>query len=244
MSKWTKEELDYVNEKFKKGLSAEEISSVGKKEKKLERSPLSVEYKVYPELCGLLENGKSYEDVAKLFNRTAKDVKTIEKKYNEIKKDKFPTSEKSSNNDSSKTMYTNVGGYVLNNTNIQTDSFDLNELYDVNRKMDAMLNFYENYSRLNKLKSEKIITENFYTEVSNRLNEFKFNTKLFVNDLISNDDNDDNDDNNNNNNDKTETKKSTKYVSKNVSKNDSKNDSDSDDVEIEIPVKKFNKRLI
>ena len=32
MSKWTKEELDYVMEQFKKGLSAEEISKEGKKE--------------------------------------------------------------------------------------------------------------------------------------------------------------------------------------------------------------------
>ena len=100
MSKWTKEELDYVTEQFKKGLSAEEISKEGKKEKILDRSPLSVEYKAYPNLCDMLEKGKSYEEVAKLYNRSVKDVKSIEKKYNEIKKDKFsndkPTNDKPS----------------------------------------------------------------------------------------------------------------------------------------------------
>ena len=142
MSKWTKEELDYVVEQFKKGLSAEEISKEGKKEKILDRSPLSVEYKAYPNLCDMLEKGKTYEEVAKLYNRTVKDVKSIEKKYNEIKKDKFtndkPTNDKPSydkfqNNDKDKTMYTNVGGYVYNSTN---DDFDLNQLHDINRKMD------------------------------------------------------------------------------------------------------------
>jgi hypothetical protein len=254
MSKWTKEELDYVDDKFKKGLTAEEISKEGKKDKILDRSPLSVEYKTYPAVCEMLEKGKSYEEVAKKYNRSVKDIKSIEKKYNEIKKDKFtsdkftsdkstndkstndkPSYEKFQNNDTQKTMYTNVGGYVLNNDN----SFDLNQFHDINRKMDAFLKFYENISRLNKLKSEKIIEEKLYSNIFNKLNMFNFDKDAFVNSLCepnailkSSLDNDIQEikQKSKDNKDSTELKKTY--------------DSDSDDVEIEIPVKKFTKRLI
>lgn len=247
MSKWTKEELDYVEEKFKKGLSAEEISKEGKKDKLLDRSTLSVEYKTYPTLCDMLDKGKSYEEVAKLYNRSTKDVKSIEKRYNEIKKDKFtndkstndkPAFDKFQNNDTQKTMYTNVGGYVLNNDN----SFDLNQFHDINRKMDAFLKFYENISRLNKLKSEKIIEAKLYSSIYDKLNMLKFDMDTFVNSLCEQNTNlklsEDNLNNNNlnNNNDVQDIKK--------INEIKKPHDSDSDDVEIEIPVKTFKKRLI
>jgi hypothetical protein len=109
--------------------------------------------------------------------------------------------------------------------------------------MNTVLHFYENISRLNKLKQEKIIDDDFYNALIKQLNEFKFDkdkiiSNIDVKNMISSSVSTTKKDNNTSTDEKKPSKKNTDKSSK------KKDESDDDSVEIEIPIKKLKKRII
>jgi hypothetical protein len=223
MNKWTDDEKSFVINKFKDGLSIEEIHKTGK----ISRSKYAIELKVYNHIYDLLQNGDNYEEVGQQFKRSKKEIKEIEKKIFEMK-----------NKSDNGTQYTNDGGYVLNQNN--TNILDLNDFYNINRTMNAVINYYENIGKLNKLKSEKIIDEPFYNDLISKLNQFSFDKKKIIDSLIISEKPDKLD--KTDDSDKIKKKEKNNKQEKKIEK---KIDTDSDDgsVEIEIPVKKLKKRL-
>lgn len=224
MNKWTDDEKSFVINKFKDGLSIEEIHKTGK----ISRSKYAIELKVYGHIYDLLQNGDNYEEVGQQFKRSKKEIKEIEKKIFEMR------------NKSDNTQYTNDGGYVLNQNN-NTNVLDLNDFYNINRTMNAVINYYENISKLNKLKSEKVIDELFYNDLISKLNQFSFDKNKIINSLIISDKTDKID-----KTDDIDKIKKKEKKNKQENKTEKKIDTDSDDgsVEIEIPVKKLKKRLL
>jgi hypothetical protein len=171
MSKWTEEEKDFVIDEFKKGNTVDEIFNMSK----IKRSRYAIECKLYGHIYDLLQNGNSHEEVATQFNIKKKQVKEIEQKAFEMR-----------NKTDTKTMYTNDGGYVYNaekSQSSQNSIVDLNEIYNVNRTMNAVINFYENMERLQKLKDNKTIDESFYKELINKLRDFNFDKDKIINSL-------------------------------------------------------------
>ena len=228
MNKWTDDEKSFVINKFKDGLSIEEIHKTGK----ISRSKYAIELKVYNHIYDLLQNGDNYEVVGQQFKRSKKEIKEIEKKIFEMR------------NKSDNTQYTNDGGYVLNQNN-NTNILDLNDFYNINRTMNAVINYYENISKLNKLKSEKVIDEPFYNDLISKLNQFSFDKNKIINSLIISEKNTEKTDKTEKTDDIDKIKKKEKK-NKQENKTEKKIDTESDDgsVEIEIPVKKLKKRLL
>jgi hypothetical protein len=172
MNKWTEEEKDFVIDEFKKGNTVDEIFNMSK----IKRSRYAIECKLYGHIYDLLQNGSSHEEVATQFNIKKKQVKEIEQKAFEMR-----------NKTDTKTMYTNDGGYVYNsdksqnNQTSQNSIVDLNDIYNVNRTMNAVINFYENMERLQKLKDNKTIDEDFYKELVNKLRDFNIDKDKIIN---------------------------------------------------------------
>jgi hypothetical protein len=230
-NKWTDDEKSFVINKFKDGLSIEDIHKTGK----INRSKYAIELKIYGHIYDLLQNGDNYEDVGQQFKKSKKEIKEIEKKIFEMR-----------NKSDNQTQYTNDGGYVLNqNNNTNTNVLDLNDFYNINRTMNAVINYYENISKLNKLKSEKIIDDTFYNDLISKLNQFSFDKNKIINSLIITEKIDEKKLDKTNKSEKTDDSDKIKKKDK-KNKTETKIDTESDDesVEIEIPVKKLKKRLL
>jgi hypothetical protein len=116
-----------------------------------------------------LSSGKSHKEVAKLFNRSKDEIKEMEAKSFEIR-----------NKNVVNTQYTNDGGYEYKNNNSEKknlnieDLLDLSEFQHINRVVGTVVNFYENISRINKLKKDNIIDDDFYNQLLEKLENFKF----------------------------------------------------------------------
>lgn len=227
-SKWTDDEKKYVLKKFKEGMTPEQIQKTGK----INRSALGIKLKIYNIIYDQLQNGDSYDDLANEYKKTPDDIKEIEK---EAFKKKHEYS-------AQQTSYTNDGGYTMSASST-TSSLDLSEFHNINRTMNTVLHFYENISRLNKLKQEKIIDDDFYNALIKQLNEFKFDKDKIISNIdVKNMTPSSVSTTKKNNNTSTDEKKSSK---KNTDKSSKKKDeSDDDSVEIEIPIKKLKKRII
>lgn len=235
MNRWTDEEKNYVIKKFKEGLSLEDIHKTGK----INRSKFAIELKIYNQIYDNLQKGDTYEEVATEYNRTKQEIKDIEKKMFEMK-----------NKSEQQTPYTGDGGYVYNPT---PSPLDFSELHHVNRTMNTVLHFYENISRLNKLRSDKIIDDDFYNKLVQKLDKIKINIHKdkVINSLESTNNNpnpnsnpeqSDNKSEKEDKKNKSEKSEDVKPVKKFTKKKDESDDDAS--VEIEIPVKKLKKRLI
>ena len=236
MNRWTDEEKNYVIKKFKEGLSPEEIHKTGK----INRSKFAIELKIYNQIYDNLQKGDTYDEVSSEYDRTKQEIKDIEKKMFEMK-----------NKSDQQTPYTGDGGYVYNPT---SSPLDFSELHHINRTMNTVLHFYENISRLQKLKSDKIIDDDFYNKLVQKLDKVNIDKDKVLNSL---DPTNNNSNSNTEQSDKKEDKKTdekedkknksnksedTKPVKKFTKKKDESDDDAS--VEIEIPVKKLKKRLI
>jgi len=167
-NKWTDEEKEFVLTEFKGGKTIEEIC----KSKKINRSEFAIKCKIYLTIYDQLQNGKEHSDVAIEFNKSKKEIKQIEKEAFEIK-----------NKTDTKTMYTNDGGYKYGENKTQ-NTIDLNEFHHINRTMNIVLSYYENIERLNKLKKNDLIDEDFYNKLMVKLNNFTFDKEKIIESLI------------------------------------------------------------
>lgn len=164
---WTDDEKDYVISKYKKGLTFEEMANSGK----IKRSAYAIELKLSNIIYDKMQNGFSYAELSNEFNKPEKDIIDMEKKIFEMK-----------NKSNNQTPYTNDGGYVLNQTN---NIYDFSDIHHINRTMHVVLNFYENIDRLNKLKQNKLIDNDFYNDLMKGINEFTFDKKKILDSLNS-----------------------------------------------------------
>lgn len=229
MNKWTDDEKKYVIKKYKEGYTPEEINKTGK----INRSIYAIELKIYNTIYDQLQSGDTHEDIAKEYKKSEKEIKAIEKKIFEMK-----------NKSDNQTPYTNDGGYVFN-----ASQLDFSELHHVNRIMNNVLYFYENISRLNKLKEDKIIDEDFYNAIVKKLDKINIDKDKLLNSLdLTNNTTSTSEQLNKKENTKEKTKENTteetkedKPVKKFTKKKD---ESDDASVEIEIPIKKLKKRII
>jgi hypothetical protein len=77
-------------------------------------------------------------------------------------------------------MYTNDGGYQYGeNKNI----LNLNDFHHMNRTLNTVISYYENIERLNKLKENKTIEEDFYNDLIKKIKEFTFDKQQIINSL-------------------------------------------------------------
>ena len=162
---WTDEEKDYVVSKYKKGHTFEDMANSGK----IKRSAYAIELKLSNIIYDKMQNGYTYGELSDEFNKPEKDIIDMEKKIFEMK-----------NKSNNQTPYTNDGGYVVNQSNSQ---FDFGDMHHINRTMHVVLNFYENIDRLNKLKQNKLIDEQFYNDLMKGINEFTFDKKKILDSL-------------------------------------------------------------
>jgi hypothetical protein len=165
MNKWTEDEKNFIIDKFKQGNSIEEIHQMGK----ISRSKFAIECKLYGHIYDILQNGKSHSDVAEEFNISKKEVKNIEQKMFEMR-----------SKTDTKTMYTNDGGYQYGE---HKNILNLNDFHHMNRTLNTVISYYENIERLNKLKENKTIEEEFYTELIKKVKEFTFDKQQIINSL-------------------------------------------------------------
>ena len=165
MNKWTEDEKNFIIDKFKQGNSIEEIHQMGK----ISRSKFAIECKLYGHIYDILQNGKSHSDVAEEFNISKKEVKNIEQKMFEMR-----------SKTDTKTMYTTDGGY---NYGEHKNILNLNDFHHMNRTLNTVISYYENIERLNKLKENKTIEEEFYTELIKKVKEFTFDKQQIINSL-------------------------------------------------------------
>lgn len=217
MNKWTEDEKNFIINKFKEGNSIEEIHQTGK----ISRSKFAIECKLYGHIYDMLQNGKSHSDVAEEFNISKKEVKNIEQKTFEMR-----------SKTDTKTMYTNDGGYQYGE---HKNILNLNDFHHMNRTLKTVISYYENIERLNKLKENKTIEEDFYNDLIKKIKEFTFDKQQIINSLnLKQTDStlqENNKDKEVNNNDEKPKKEEKKSYSKN---------SEDDDTY----VKKHKKRLI
>jgi hypothetical protein len=260
MNKWTDEEEKGIIKKFKELNKSSDfdvkIFDEIKDSTNSSRSANAIKIRIYNHIANLLKNNGTYDSVGKQFNISKKQLKEIEKESEENKnnfKDNFKDNQKDNqkdnkekksdstqNKDIVKTQYTNDGGYNINEegnekTDIDLDNVvDLGNFHHVNRIMDAVLKYYENISRLNKLKSEKIIDDDLYHIFVNKLKEFKFDKFSIINGLnvydninnINNINNKDDSDNiDKTEKIKTKSKSDNKSVNSNKSKKSNKSSS-------------------
>ena len=165
MNKWTEDEKNFIIDKFKQGNSIEEIHQMGK----ISRSKFAIECKLYGHIYDILQNGKSHSDVAEEFNISKKEVKNIEQKMFEMR-----------SKTDTKTMYTNDGGY---NYGEHKNILNLNDFHHMNRTLNTVISYYENIDRLNKLKENKTIEEDFYNDLIKKMKEFTFDKQQIINSL-------------------------------------------------------------
>jgi hypothetical protein len=277
-NKWTDDEKSYVISKFKSGKSIDDIANSGK----ITRSKYAIELKVYNTIYDMLQMGMTPEEVAEDFNRSKKEIVEIEKKIFDMKQnDMKQNNEKSKVKIEKNTPYFDNGGYKYNSSNNFNDLNDLNDLNDINisstvndfndihhfnRTMHIVLNFYENIDRLNTLKKNKTIDDDFYNDLIKKTNNFVIDKEKILNSLNNikefkdnnndiedkpkkkskensknKDDNDNDNDNNNNNNDADSIKDSKKNKDNFKSTKSSKYDNDDGKYD-EVP-KKLKKRL-
>ena len=277
-NKWTDDEKSYVISKFKSGKSIDDIANSGK----ITRSKYAIELKVYNTIYDMLQMGMTSEEVAEDFNRSKKEIVEIEKKIFDMKQnDMKQNNEKSKVKIEKNTPYFDNGGYKYNSSNNFNDLNDLNDLNDINisstvndfndihhfnRTMHIVLNFYENIDRLNTLKKNKTIDDDFYNDLIKKTNNFVIDKEKILNSLNNikefkdnnndiedkpkkkskensknKDDNDNDNDNNNNNNDADSIKDSKKNKDNFKSTKSSKYDNDDGKYD-EVP-KKLKKRL-
>ena len=79
-----------------------------------------------------------------------------------------------------KTMYTNDGGYQYGeNKNV----LQLNDFHHMNRTLNTVISYYENIERLNKLRDNKTIDEEFYNNLIKKIKEFTFDKQQIINSL-------------------------------------------------------------
>lgn len=165
MNKWTEDEKNFIIDKFKEGNTIEEIHQMGK----ISRSKFAIECKLYGHIYDMLQNGKSHSDVAGEFNISKKEVKNIEQKMFEMR-----------SKTDTKTMYTNDGGYQYGeNKNI----LNLNDFHHMSRTLNTVISYYENIDRLNKLKENNTIEEDFYNNLIKKIKEFTFDKQQIINSL-------------------------------------------------------------
>jgi hypothetical protein len=136
---------------------------------KISRSKFAIECKLYGHIYDMLQNGKSHSDVALIFNISKKEVKNIEQKMFEMR-----------SKTDTKTMYTNDGGYQYGE---HKNILNLNEFHHMNRTLNTVISYYENIDRLNKLKENKTIEEDFYNELIKKMKEFTFDKQQIINSL-------------------------------------------------------------
>jgi hypothetical protein len=221
MSKWTEDEKNFIINKFKEGNTIEQIHQTGK----INRSKFAIECKLYGHIYDMLQNGKSHSDVAEEFNISKKEVKNIEQKTFEMR-----------SKTDTKTMYTNDGGYQYGeNKNI----LNLNEFHHINRTLNTVISYYENIDRLNKLKENKTIEEDFYNELIKKMKEFTFDKQQIINSLNLKQNDSILQENNKDKEDKEDKNNSDEKPKKEEKKTYSKNSEDDDTY-----VKKHKKRLI
>lgn len=240
-NKWTQDELDTVSDMFKNGKSYDEIH----KSKKVSRSAYAIECKLVNMVNDEIQSGKSHKEVAKLFNREKGEIKNMEAKAFEIK-----------NKSTVNTQYTNDGGYEYkkksnNNSNLnlnggeKSDLLDLSEFQHINRVVGTVANFYENISRLNKLKDDDIIDKDFYKQLMKRIKEFTFDKDKLLKSIDMsnyNNDNSNNDDENNDNNDNNNF--SDKSESKHKAEKEEKDENQDKTESKTLTKKKYAKRII
>ena len=230
-NKWTDDEKSYVISKFKSGKSIDDIANSGK----ITRSKYAIELKVYNTIYDMLQMGMTPEEVAEDFNRSKKEIVEIEKKIFDMKQnDMKQNNEKSKVKIEKNTPYFDNGGYKYNSSNNFNDLNDLNDLNDINisstvndfndihhfnRTMHIVLNFYENIDRLNTLKKNKTIDDDFYNDLIKKTNNFVIDKEKILNSL-----NNIKEFNNNNNDIEDKPKKKSKENSKNKDDNDNDND--------------------
>jgi hypothetical protein len=209
---WTDEEKDFVMSKYKKGYSFKEIEESGK----IKRSAYAIELRIGNIIYDKIQGGLTYEDLAEEYKKSKEDIMELEKKIFQMKHKSDVT-----------TSYTNDGGYTLNEKNINDSNINLGDMHHINRTMQTVLNFYENIARLNKLKQDKLIDNDFYNDLMKGLNEFTFDKQKII--------------------DSIKLKKSEKSEktdkSEKPKKSDKKYDNNSDSKDDDIP-KKMKKRLI
>jgi hypothetical protein len=161
---WTDEEKDFVMSKYKKGYTFKEIEETGK----IKRSAYAIELRIGNIIYDKIQAGTTYEDLADEYKKTKNEIIELEKKIFQMKHKSDVT-----------TSYTNDGGYVLNAQN-NDFSVNLGDMHHINRTMQTVLNFYENISRLNKLKQDKLIDNDFYNDLIKGLNEFTFDKQKII----------------------------------------------------------------
>ena len=194
-NKWTDDEKSYVISKFKSGKSIDDIANSGK----ITRSKYAIELKVYNTIYDILQMGMTPEEVAEDFNRSKKEIVEIEKKIFDMKQnDMKQNNEKSKVKIEKNTPYFDNGGYKYNSSNSSNSSNDLNDInisstlndfndiHHFNRTMHIVLNFYENIDRLNTLKKNKIIDDNFYNDLIKKTNLFVIDKEKILNSLNNN----------------------------------------------------------
>ncbi len=253
-NKWTDDEKSYVISKFKSGKSIDDIATSGK----ITRSKYAIELKVYNTIYDMLQMGMTHDEVAEEFNRSKKEIINIEKKIFDMKQNDDKSKVKHEKN----TPYYNDGGYKYTDSNISSLNIDFNDIHHFNRTMHIVLNFYENIDRLNTLKKNKIIDDDFYNDLIKKTKEFVIDKNKILSilseknidnkvnkDIIdtqkSKKINNNNDDDNDNDNDTSDTESvSKKYTEKPIKKSfkSSKNDDGDDGKYDELP-KKLKKRL-
>ena len=163
MNKWTDDEKDFVLSQFKLGKTVDEIFNMNK----IKRSRYAIECKIYGHIYDLIQSGSTHKNIAKEFDRTKEEIKEIEQKAFEMR-----------NKSDNKTMYTQDGGYVYGEK--KSNIIDLNDFHHINRTMNTVLSYYENINRLNILKTNKIIDDQFYTDLMKKLNEFTFDKQKII----------------------------------------------------------------
>jgi hypothetical protein len=238
-NKWTQDELDTVSDMFKNGKSYDEIH----KSKKVSRSAYAIECKLVNMVNDEIQTGKSHKEVAKLFNREKAEIKNMEAKAFEIK-----------NKSAVNTQYTNDGGYEYkkksnHNHNLtggdKSNLLDLSEFQHINRVVGTVANFYENISRLNKLKDDDIIDEKFYKQLMKRIKEFTFDKDKILQSIdMSNYNNDNSNNDGNNNNDGNDNNVDDKNSCDTKSKHKEENKQEINEETKTLTKKKYAKRII
>jgi len=252
-NKWTDDEKSYVVSKFKSGKSIDEIANSGK----ITRSRYAIELKVYNTVYDMLQTGMTHEEVAEDFNRSKKEIIEIEKKIFDMKQnDMKQNNEKSKVKIEKNTPYFNDGGYSCSESNISNSVIDFNDIHHFNRTLHIVLNFYENIDRLNTLKKNKTIDDDFYNDLIKKVNEFVIDKEKIISTLNEKYDKSDNFDKpikkskdkskeNNNLSDTESVKDSVKESKKEFKSTKSTNSTkyDNDDGKYDEVPKKLKKRL-
>jgi len=228
MNKWTDDEKNFIINEYKSDKTIDEIYQMGK----IKRSRYAIECKLYGYIYDMLQNGKSYSSIAKEFNKTKDEIKEIEKIAFEIK-----------NQTDVKTVYTGDGGYKYGENKIIKDSdifLEIGKIHNINRTINAVLCYYENIERLNRLKESKTIDDDFYKKLILQINEFTFDKEKILKSFKKTENNTEQNNSEQNNSEQNNSEQNNQIIEIPKKKNKSNNDDDNDD----FYMKKIKKRLV